>query len=127
MPHVVVHLPERQLVGREPELIGSLTDAVLAVYGEWAREHLVVRLDGVPPGRWGVGGRVVDDAAPAVTFGIRAAALSRPDGSEIAARLAASVTDALAGVLGEQTRSGISVEFVATPPGQTAVAGAIVA
>jgi phenylpyruvate tautomerase PptA (4-oxalocrotonate tautomerase family) len=94
-----------------------LTDAVVDVYGDWARDIVVVHLDGLPKGRWGIGGRAVDDAAPAVTFGIREDALTRPDGKAVAARLVAGATDAVASVLGEQTRSGTSVELVASPEG----------
>ena len=36
---------------------------------------------------WGVGGWAVGDAAPAITFGIREAALARPDGDDIAVSL----------------------------------------
>jgi phenylpyruvate tautomerase PptA (4-oxalocrotonate tautomerase family) len=104
MPHLTVRAPEAQLAGREPALITALTDAVVEVYGEWARDLVVVQLDGIPPGRWGVGGRAADDAAPAITFGIREPALTRPDGKEIAARLVAGLTDAVASVLGEQAR-----------------------
>ena len=57
MPHLTVYAPESVLTGREAPLIATLTDAVVAVYGDWAREHAVVLLIGVPPGRWGVGGR----------------------------------------------------------------------
>jgi phenylpyruvate tautomerase PptA (4-oxalocrotonate tautomerase family) len=125
MPHLTVRAPEAQLAGREPALITALTDAVVEVYGEWARDLVVVQLDGIPPGRWGVGGRAADDAAPAITFGIREAALTRPDGKEIAARLVARLTDAVAGVLGEQARGGTSVELVATPAGRSGLGGAI--
>jgi phenylpyruvate tautomerase PptA (4-oxalocrotonate tautomerase family) len=125
MPHLTVRAPEAQLAGREPALITALTDAVIEVYGEWARDLVVVQLDGIPPGRWGVGGRAADDAAPAITFGIREAALTRPDGKEIAARLVAGLTDAVAGVLGEQARGGTSVELVATPAGRSGLGGAI--
>ena len=38
MPHVTVRMPEDQLVGCEPALISALTDAVVQVYGDWARE-----------------------------------------------------------------------------------------
>jgi phenylpyruvate tautomerase PptA (4-oxalocrotonate tautomerase family) len=69
MPHLTARVPEAQLAGREPALITALTDAVVEVYGEWARDLVVVHLDGVPRGRWGIGGRAVDDAAPAITFG----------------------------------------------------------
>lgn len=118
-------MPEAQLAGHEPALIAALTDAVVHVYGEWARGLVVVHLDGVPQGRWGIGGRAVDDAAPAITFGIREAALTRPDGSRIAARLVAGLTDAVAGVLGEQTRGATTVELVATPEGRAGLGGAL--
>ena len=74
---------------------------------------------------WGIGGKPADDAAPAITFGIREAALTRPGGSEVAARLVAGLTDAVASVLGEQTRGGTSVELVATPEGRTGIGGTI--
>ncbi len=44
---------------------------------------------------------------------------------EIAARLVAALTDAVARVLGEQVRSGTSVEFVATREGRTSIGGVI--
>jgi phenylpyruvate tautomerase PptA (4-oxalocrotonate tautomerase family) len=125
MPHLTARVPEAQLAGREPALIAALTDAVAQVYGKWAHDLVVVHLDGIPRGRWGVGGMAVDDAAPAITFGIRESTLARPDGGEIAARLVAGLTDAVASVLGEQARSGTSVELVATPEGRTGVGGAI--
>ena len=125
MPHLTARVPEAQLAGREPALITALTDAVAEVYGEWARDIVVVHLDGVPRGRWGIGGRAADDAAPAITLGIREAALSRPDGKQVTARLIARLTDAVAGVLGEQARSGTSVELIATPEGRAGVGGAV--
>ena len=125
MPHVTARVPEARLAGNEPALIAALTDAVVAVYGEWARDLVVVHLDGVPRGRWGIAGRVADDPAPAITFGIREAALTRPGGKEIAARLVAGLTDAMAGVLGEQLRGAVSVELVATPEGRTGLGGVI--
>jgi phenylpyruvate tautomerase PptA (4-oxalocrotonate tautomerase family) len=125
MPHLTARVPEALLAGHEPALMTALTDAVVQVYGEWARDLVVVHLDGIPQGRWGIGGRAVDDAAPAITLGIREAALTRPDGHEIAAQLVAGLTDAVAGVLGEQARSGTSVELVATPAGRAGLAGAI--
>ena len=33
MPHVTLHALEGDLAGREPGLIGELTDAVVSVYG----------------------------------------------------------------------------------------------
>jgi phenylpyruvate tautomerase PptA (4-oxalocrotonate tautomerase family) len=125
MPHVTARVPEAQLAGREPALITALTEAVVQVYGEWARDLVVIHLDGIPRGRWGIGGRTADDAAPAITFGIREAALTRPGGHETAARLVAAVTDAVADVLGEQARGGTSVELVATPEGRSGVGGVI--
>jgi phenylpyruvate tautomerase PptA (4-oxalocrotonate tautomerase family) len=125
MPHLMARVPEAQLAGREPALITALTDAVVQVYGEWARDLVVVHLDGVPRGRWGVGGKTADDAAPAITFDIREAALTRPGGDVTAARLVAGLTDAVADVLGEQARSGTSVELVATPEGRSGLGGTI--
>ena len=125
MPHVTARVPEGRLAGNEPALIAALTDAVVQVYGEWARDLVVVHLDGIPRGRWGIGGRTADDAAPAITFGIREAALTRPGGNETAARLAAGLTDAVASVLGEQARSGTSIELVATPEGRSGLGGTI--
>jgi phenylpyruvate tautomerase PptA (4-oxalocrotonate tautomerase family) len=125
MPHLTARMPEAQLAGREHALITALTEAVVEVYGEWARDIVVVHLDGVPRGRWGIGGRAADDAAPAITLGIREAALSRPDGKQVTARLVARLTDAVAGVLGEQARSGTSVELLATPEGRTGIGGTV--
>ena len=125
MPHLTARVPEAQLAGREPALITALTDAVVHVYGEWARGLVVVHLDGIPRGRWGIGGRAADDAAPAITFGIRETALARPGGERIAARLVAGLTEAVAGVLGEQARRGTSVELVAAPEGRAGLGGVI--
>jgi phenylpyruvate tautomerase PptA (4-oxalocrotonate tautomerase family) len=125
MPHLTARVPEAQLAGHEPALIAAFTDAVVEVYGDWARDIVVVHLDGVPAGRWAVGGRAADDAAPAITFGIRETALTRPGGKEVAARLVGGLTDAVARVLGEQARIGTSVELVATPEGRTGIGGVI--
>jgi hypothetical protein len=73
----------------------------------------------------GCTGSSTNGRRPAITFGIREAALARPDGKEIAARLVAGLTGAVASVLGEQTRSGTTVELVATPEGRTGIGGAI--
>ena len=51
MPHLTARVPEARLAGNEPALITALTDALVEVYGEWAREIVVVHLDGVPRGR----------------------------------------------------------------------------
>ncbi len=125
MPHLTARVPEDRLAGNEPALIAALSDAVIQVYGEWARDIVVVHLDGVPRGRWGIGGKAADDAAPAITFGMREAALTGPSGGETAARLVAAFTDAVASVLGEQVRRSTSVELVATPPGRSGVGGTI--
>jgi phenylpyruvate tautomerase PptA (4-oxalocrotonate tautomerase family) len=125
MPHLTVRVPEAQLAGQEPTLITALTAAVVEVYGEWARDLVVIHLDGIPLGRWAVGGKVIDAPAPEITFGIREAALTRPGGDEMAAKLAAALTDATASVLGEQTRAGTTIELVATPEGRSAQGGII--
>lgn len=125
MPHLTVRVAEDQLAGNEPALIAALTEAVVAVYGEWARDIAVVHLVGVPAGRWGVGGRVADEVSPTVTFGIREAAFARPDAADLTRRLVAAVTDAIAAVLGADVRPGVTVELVGTPDGRTAVGGVL--
>ncbi|MDG4786456.1 hypothetical protein O7626_11025 [Micromonospora sp. WMMD1102] len=85
-----------------------------------------MRLIGVPPNRWGIGGTPARAPSPSVTFGIREAAFSRPDADEIVARLVTGVTDAVVGVFGERVRAGLTVELVGTPDGRTGVGGVVV-
>jgi phenylpyruvate tautomerase PptA (4-oxalocrotonate tautomerase family) len=125
MPHLSVHVLESDLAGRETALIEKLTDAVVAVYGEWARGIADVRLIGLPPHRWGIGGAPAQAPSPSVTFGIREAVFSRPDADQIVARLIAGVTDAVVDVFGERVRAGVTVELVATVAGRTGVGGVI--
>ena len=126
MPHLIVHATEEQLAGRESALISTLTDTVAQVYGEWARELVVVQLLALPAGRWGVGGRAVDNPPPIVTFAIREIALNRPDGPRIVERLAADVTDAVARVLGAELRAGVLVEFRPQHDDRTALGGRLI-
>ncbi|GAB7044118.1 MULTISPECIES: tautomerase family protein [Catenuloplanes] len=120
MPHLSVDVHEPDLAGREAALIARLTDAVAEVYGAWARDVAVVRLHGVPPGRWGIGGVPAPAPAPAVTFGVREGAFARPD---MIAALATGVTDAIAGVLGDHVRDGVTIEFTGTREGRSATGG----
>ncbi|CAM5697602.1 hypothetical protein SGRIM128S_00383 [Streptomyces griseomycini] len=46
MPHLTVHLPENRLTGKEPMLVAALTDAIVDVYGESARDLVSIRLAG---------------------------------------------------------------------------------
>jgi phenylpyruvate tautomerase PptA (4-oxalocrotonate tautomerase family) len=126
MPHLSVHVLETDLAGRETVLIEKLTDAVVAVYGEWARSIAVVRLIGLPAHRWGIGGAPAQAPSPSVTFGIHEAAFGRPDAEAIVARLVAGVTDAVVDVFGERVRAGVTVELVGTPAGRTGVGGVVV-
>ena len=126
MPHLSVHVLESDLAGRETALIERLTDAVVAVYGDWAREIAVVQLIGLPPNRWGIGGAPAQAPAPSVTFGIKEGAFSRPDAEQIVTGLVSGVTDAIVEVFGERVRSGVTVELVGTPPGRTGVGGVVV-
>jgi phenylpyruvate tautomerase PptA (4-oxalocrotonate tautomerase family) len=123
VPHLTVHALEGDLAGREATLAEALTDSIAAVYGEWARELVTVRLIGVPVGRLAVGGRLVSTASPAVTLAVREAMFARADADERIRRLIASLTDATASVFGEQSRAGTTVELVATPAGRTGVGG----
>ena len=126
MPHLTVHVLEDDLAGRETQLIEKLTDAIVTVYGDWARDIAVVHLIGLPAGRWGIGGAPARAPAPAVTFGIHEAAFSRPDAEQVIARLVAEVTDAVVAVFGERVRAGVTVDLVGTLPGRTAVGGMLV-
>jgi phenylpyruvate tautomerase PptA (4-oxalocrotonate tautomerase family) len=127
MPHLTMHAVESDLAGRERELIEKLTDAVVAVYGEWARSIAVVLLIGLPANRWGIGGAPARSSSPAITFGIKEAALSRPDADEIVARLVSEVTAAIVAVLGERVRAGVTVELIGAPAGRTGVGGVVAA
>lgn len=127
MPHLSVHVLESDLAGRETALIEKLTDAVVSVYGDWARSIVVVQLIGWSPHRWGIGGMPAEAPSPSVTFGIKEAAFSRPDADEIVARLISGVTDAIVDVFGERVRAGVTVELVGTPAGRTGIGGVVVA
>ncbi|MFF9004167.1 4-oxalocrotonate tautomerase family protein [Streptomyces achromogenes] len=124
MPHLTVHVPENRLTGKESALIAALTDAIVDIYGEWARDLVSVRLDGVPAGRFAQGGKAVD-ANASVTLGVRAGVFERPDAAQITARLGAALTDAIARVVGEDLRAGTMVELVASPPERTFVGGVL--
>jgi phenylpyruvate tautomerase PptA (4-oxalocrotonate tautomerase family) len=125
MPHLTVLAVENDLVGREAALIEALTDAVVDVYGDWARDIAVVHLIGLPASRWGIGGKQAQAPSPSVTFGIREAAFSRPDAQEIVARLISGVTDAIVAVFGERVRSGVTVELVGAPADRTGIGGIV--
>ena len=125
MPHISARVLEPQLIGREQELIAALTDAVVEVYGDWARPIAVVRLVGIPAGRWGVGGKQVDSVAPAITLGIRESALAGPEGPERASALVTAMTNAVVSVFGEEIRPGITVDLVTTGPGRSGLGGVI--
>ena len=124
MPHLTVHLPENRLTGNEPELITALTEAIIDVYGEWARDLVSIRLAGVSAGRFAQGGKAVDTNA-SVTLGVRAGVFDRPDAAEITTRLGTALTDAITQVLGEGLRAGTMVELVASPPERTFVGGSL--
>lgn len=126
MPHLTVHAVESQIIGHESDLITRLTDAVTSVYGDWARDLVVVQLAGLAVGRWAVGGHARDDVAPTVTFAIREKALTGAEGAQTAARLVAAVTSAVAATLGERHRDGIVVDLIATRDDRTAVGGRLV-
>jgi phenylpyruvate tautomerase PptA (4-oxalocrotonate tautomerase family) len=123
VPHLTVHVVEDDLAGRELELITGLTDAVVGVYGEWARELVDVQLIGLARNRWGRGGRAAEAMAPSLTLSMREAAFTRPDADAIVAALIASLTDAIAVILGPQFRAGVTVELAGVPAGRTGVGG----
>ena len=126
MPHLTVHALESQLAGVEEQLIAGLTDAVVSVYGEWIRPNVVVQMIGREPTRWAVGGATPDEVAPIIAFSIREAALTRPDGRDVASRLASAVTDAVTAVVGEKHRAGVLVDLVTRRDDRVAIGGHLV-
>jgi phenylpyruvate tautomerase PptA (4-oxalocrotonate tautomerase family) len=124
MPHFNVQIREENLDGKvEPKLIRALTEAVVTVYGEWARAVAVVELFGIPQHRWGIGGIPSEANAPIVTLNMREPALNLPGIGNAPARLIASVTDAMVAVFGEPVRQHVTALVVGVPAGRSGVAG----
>ncbi len=126
MPHVTLYALEADLAGREPDLIGALTGAVVSVYGEWARGSVDVRLIGIPAGRWARGGAAVTTAAPSVTFGMREEVFARDDAATVVARLVVAFTDAVTAVFGEDCRDDVLVELVGQPTSRSGLGGKVI-
>ncbi len=126
MPHVTLYALEDELAGREPGLITGLTEAVVSVYGEWARGSVDVRLVGIPAGRWARGGVPVITAPPAVTFGMRESVFARDDAAGVVARLVSAFTDAVTAVFGEDCRDGVLVELVGQPTSRSGLGGKVI-
>jgi phenylpyruvate tautomerase PptA (4-oxalocrotonate tautomerase family) len=122
MPHFNVHMIEEALDGDvERATIGALTEAVVEVYGERARPLAVVEIIGVPRQRWGVGGTPAAEHHPAVTLHKREPALHMVE--DAPQRLIAAITDAMAGVLGDDVRDRVTVTVVGIPTGRSGVGG----
>ncbi|MDX3382031.1 hypothetical protein PV682_11265 [Streptomyces niveiscabiei] len=126
MPHCIVHLGEEALAGQETKLIVALTDAVGSVFGDDFRKLVGVDLIGVPAHRRGTGGMVTGGAAPQITLSMREGAYRHPAVPEAPARLVGAITDAVAGVLGEEARERTLVTLVGVPEGRTGVGGRLV-
>ncbi|MEV4131921.1 hypothetical protein AB0J72_07125 [Dactylosporangium sp. NPDC049742] len=126
MPHVTLHALETDLAGREAGLIRELADAVVSVYGEWARPSVDVRLIGIPAGRWARGGAPVATAAPSVTFGMREEVFARPDAAGVVARLVSAFTDAVTAVFGADCRDEVLVELVGQPTSRSGLGGKVI-
>jgi phenylpyruvate tautomerase PptA (4-oxalocrotonate tautomerase family) len=126
MPHVTLHALEADLAGREPDLIGQLTDAVVSVYGEWVRGSVEVRLIGIPAGRWARGGTAVTTAAPSVTFGMREEVFARADAAGVVARLVSAFTAAVTAVFGDGCHDQILVELVGQPTSRSGLGGKVI-
>lgn len=126
MPHVTLFALEEELAGRETDLVGKLTDAVVSVYGEWARGSVDVRLLGIAAGRWARGGAPVASAAPVVSFGMREEVFARADASTIVAALVSALTDAVAAVFGEACRDEVLVELIGQPTSRSGLGGKVI-
>jgi phenylpyruvate tautomerase PptA (4-oxalocrotonate tautomerase family) len=125
VPHLTVYALEEDLAGREAGLIAGLTEAIVAIYGDWVRDSTAVLLIGLPAARWGIGGKPAEAPPPRVTFGIREAVFIRPDAPAIVSMLITGVTDAMVSVLGERVRPGLTVELVGSPDDRTGVGGVL--
>ena len=126
MPHVTLYALEEDLTGREPGLIEELTNAVVSVYGEWARGSVDVRLIGIPAGRWARGGEIVTTAAPSVTLGIREEVFARADAAGVVAQLVSGLTGAVTAVFGDDCRDEVLVELVGQPTSRSGLGGKII-
>lgn len=122
MPHCTVTIAEESLDSSiEAELIAALTDAIVAVYGDWARPLAVVELIGVPHTRLGMGGNVGAVPSPAITLSSRERVFEVID--DAAPRLITALTDAIAAVFGNHTRPHVTVTLIGIPAGRSGVGG----
>jgi phenylpyruvate tautomerase PptA (4-oxalocrotonate tautomerase family) len=126
MPHVTLYALEEELAGREPALIEELTNAVVSVYGQWARSSVDVRLIGIPAGRWARGGATVATVAPSVTFGMREEVFAREDAARIVAQLVSAFTEAVTAVFGDDCRDEVLVELVGQPTSRSGLGGKVI-
>jgi phenylpyruvate tautomerase PptA (4-oxalocrotonate tautomerase family) len=128
MPHYNVQMLEETLDGKvEAKIIRALTDAVVEVYGEKARELVVVEIFGIPKARWGRGGEPIGDETVAdVTLNMREIALERPEIDDVPKQLIASITKAVVSVFGDSVRENLNVLIVGIPKGRSGVAGEVV-
>ncbi|MFE6821631.1 hypothetical protein [Streptomyces sp. NPDC057690] len=129
MPRFTVHISEAALDGEAEEgLIRGLADAVGSVYGEQFGRLAAVDLVGIPQHRRGIGGAPTDLTAPNITLSLREAAYRHPDVPDAPARLITAITaitDAVAGVLGEQVRHQVAVGLPAVPEGRSGIGGQV--
>jgi phenylpyruvate tautomerase PptA (4-oxalocrotonate tautomerase family) len=125
MPHVTLYALEEELAGREPALIEELTNAVVSVYGQWARSSVDVRLIGIPAGRWARGGATVATVAPSVTFGMREEVFARKDAATVIAQLVSAFTEAVAATFGDDCRDEVLVELVGQPTSRSGLGGKV--
>jgi phenylpyruvate tautomerase PptA (4-oxalocrotonate tautomerase family) len=124
VPHFNVHMFEEALDGEvEPATIRALTDALVEVYGERARELAVVEIFGIPRHRWGIGGTPAVEHRPTVTLHLREPALHLVD--DAPERLIAAITDAMARVLGDDVCAHLAVTIVGIPTGRSGLAGQV--
>ena len=126
MLHVTLYGLDEDLAGREPGLIKHLTNAVVSVYGEWARGPEDVRLVGIPTGRWARGGAAVASAAPSVTLGMREEVFAREDAAGVVAELVSAFTEAVTAVFGDDCRDEVLVELVGQPTSRSGLGGKVI-
>lgn len=126
MPHFQVRVHEEELDGKvEGQLVRSLTEGLVRVYGERARSMAVVEIFGIPRRRWGVGGVPGGVHAPVVSLHVREAALHLPGIDDAPGQLIRAITDAVVGAFDESVREHVGVQLVGVPTGRSGAGGVV--
>ena len=60
MPFANLKVPQNSVTTQQKkDLVDTVTDAYVKIWGEGARQNVLVLVDEVPEGGWGVGGNIL--------------------------------------------------------------------